>query len=147
MSSYDELKQEALTNRGVLTEITARVRAEVFDVIDGQEFSRPTPARESRLVNELIREYMQSNGYMHSLSVFTTESHLPKSTPSRTKLSQDLYIDPADYPDDVPLLYGLALKNLPPDTKSVSRQGEKRKEKEAGVDQEEDENEILDISK
>ena len=27
---------EALTNRGVLTEIRARVRAEVFDVIDGQ---------------------------------------------------------------------------------------------------------------
>ena len=46
-----------------------------------------------------------------------SESNLPKSAPTRTKLSQDLHIDPADYPDDVPLLYGLALGNTQPGTK------------------------------
>ena len=68
-----------LERRGALENIRAQVRSTVFECINessmpGQE-SLPEPPIENVLINELIAEYLEFNGYNNSLSVFTAESH------------------------------------------------------------------------
>lgn len=46
---------------------------------DGQEVPKPKLSNENLIVNELIREYLEYNGYRHTLSVF-----LPGKTHIRT---------------------------------------------------------------
>jgi lisH domain-containing protein FOPNL len=71
--SYETLKEvmeENLTERGVKAKLEAYLRAEMFESLGSGYNSHPTPAQETRLINELIREYLLFNGYGHSLSVF-----------------------------------------------------------------------------
>ena len=67
--------RETLENRGVLSQLRARVRAEVFSALDDPTDSMPIMSRENMLINELIRDYMEYNHYKYSLSVFTSGMH------------------------------------------------------------------------
>ena len=83
-TSYLELKDtlcKVLEQRGIMEKLRANVRAELFAEIDlgaGSEASLSVPAppaaRETVLLNELFREYLQFNGYEHTLSVFLAET-------------------------------------------------------------------------
>ena len=72
--------KSTLERSGALENIRAQVRSTVFECISesksmsGQE-SLPEPPIENVLINELIAEYLEFNGYNNSLSVFTAESH------------------------------------------------------------------------
>merc|ERR1719329_724077 len=80
-ASLDELKQallETLENRGVLGQVKAKVRAEIFAALDDEHAQHPELPRENVVINELIREYFEYNGYHHSLSVFLPESGHPE---------------------------------------------------------------------
>lgn len=73
MASIDELKgalKEALEHRGVLDELRAAVRSEVFRTLDEGEVTRPRPEGDTWLLNELIREYLLYHGLRHTASVF-----------------------------------------------------------------------------
>lgn len=61
--------KEALVKTGALSEIQARIRSEVFHVL--QEDTEPPPplSKENILINELIREYLIYNGYFYAESV------------------------------------------------------------------------------
>ena len=73
--------RETLENRGVLSQLRARVRAEVFSALDDPTDSMPIMSRENMLINELIRDYMEYNHYKYSSSVFSSgmcyDSYLP----------------------------------------------------------------------
>ncbi|CAJ1357323.1 unnamed protein product [Effrenium voratum] len=80
-ASLDELKQaliETLETRGVLGQVKAKVRAEIFAALDDEQVQRPQLPRENALINELIREYLEYNGYYHSLSVLLPETGHPE---------------------------------------------------------------------
>ena len=81
MSSMSELRSEALdeliTNmetirqalkvcleeRGVLQDVRAKVRSGIFSCLDENDPSRPQPSSRNALINELIAEYLDYNGY------------------------------------------------------------------------------------
>ena len=64
--------RETLENRGVLGQLRARIRAEVFSALDDPTDSVPEISRENMIINELIREYLDYNHYKYSSSVFSS---------------------------------------------------------------------------
>ncbi|XP_068711581.1 centrosomal protein 20-like isoform X1 [Montipora foliosa] len=135
MATVDELKgvlKETLENRGVLGQIRARVRAEVFGALDDQSEPRPSLSNENLLINELIREYLSFNKYKYTESVLlavdryfqvvqveircTTnlidlcphKTGQPKDPMDRKFLIQELNIsDEQGSSPSMPLLYGI----------------------------------------
>ena len=73
MASINELKEvlkETLEEKGVMSQIRARIRAEIFGALNDSPPSRPDLSNENLIINELIREYLRFNGYEHTLGVF-----------------------------------------------------------------------------
>lgn len=96
--------------RGVLTQLRARMRAEVFRVLDDPSEPRPSLSREMLLINELIREYLKFHKYHHTESVLIAGINIPfaisvrqgrSKTDSSETGSSDLLIVSLN-PDDVP---------------------------------------------
>ena len=78
MSAINELKEvlkETLEERGVLSQIKANIRAEIFNSLNQQSSNKPPLSNENMLINELIREYLIYNNYAYSLSVFLPETN------------------------------------------------------------------------
>jgi len=100
--------KETLENRGVLGQIRARVRAEVFGALDDQSEARPILSNENLLINELIREYLTFNKYKYTESVLLAESGQPKEPMDRRFLVQELNItEEQSTSPSMPLLYGI----------------------------------------
>eukprot|EP01029_Cantina_marsupialis_P029855 TRINITY_DN782427_c0_g1_i1.p1 TRINITY_DN782427_c0_g1~~TRINITY_DN782427_c0_g1_i1.p1 ORF type:complete len:114 (-),score=27.05 TRINITY_DN782427_c0_g1_i1:283-624(-) len=73
LNDLKEAVKDGLEKGGSLGKVQAHLRAEVFKLLS-EESKRPTPHKDSLIVNELIREYLKYNGYSHTLSVFDPES-------------------------------------------------------------------------
>ncbi|XP_037117381.1 lisH domain-containing protein FOPNL [Syngnathus acus] len=110
MATITELKcvvRETLERRGVLGQLKARIRAEVFDALDDQREQRPPLSHENLLINELIREYLEFNKYRHAASVLIAESGQPQVPLDREFLASELRVAEDMSAKSVPLLYGL----------------------------------------
>mmetsp|Transcript_57797 Transcript_57797/g.102618 ORF Transcript_57797/g.102618 Transcript_57797/m.102618 type:complete len:178 (+) Transcript_57797:49-582(+) len=110
-ASLDELKQalvETLETRGVLGQVKAKVRAEIFAALDDEQVQRPQLPRENALINELIREYFEYNGYHHALSVLLPESGHPEERQfDRQFLASELRVREDERSRSLPLIYSL----------------------------------------
>ncbi|TYZ59459.1 hypothetical protein PybrP1_002455 [[Pythium] brassicae (nom. inval.)] len=105
LSDLKDVLKQTLDARGSLGQLKARIRAEVFAALDDQDVPKPRLSNENLVINELVREYLEYNGYRHALSVFLPESGQPAEKPfSREFLSQELG-DPRF--EHVPLLYSI----------------------------------------
>ncbi|KAI8588014.1 hypothetical protein BDZ88DRAFT_453531 [Geranomyces variabilis] len=121
-SSYDELKdalRTSLTQTNHLPHIRAQLRAHVFRLLHDPTDSDaipPSPSAETALLNDIVREYLHAMGYRHACAVFTDEAACDASRPvDRQKLMRGLLIEENErnaYPPDLPLLHGLALRNV-----------------------------------
>ncbi|KAH3861595.1 centrosomal protein 20-like isoform X2 [Dreissena polymorpha] len=110
MSSTQELKEvikDTLENRGVLGQIKARIRAEVFNSLDDKTESKPPLSNENMIINELIREYLDFNKYKYTASVLVAESGQPKQPLDRGFLAEELNVEEDRNSSQVPLLYSL----------------------------------------
>ncbi|XP_023145206.2 lisH domain-containing protein FOPNL [Amphiprion ocellaris] len=110
MATITELKcavRETLEARGVLGQLKARIRAEVFSALDDQREPRPPLSHENLLINELIREYLEFNKYRYTASVLTAESSQPEVPLDRQFLANELKVVEDTSSKSVPLLYGL----------------------------------------
>ncbi|KAM9769889.1 centrosomal protein 20 [Menidia menidia] len=110
MATITELKsavRDTLESRGVLGQLKARIRAEVFSALDEQREPRPPLPRENLLINEIIRDYLEFNKYRHTASVLTAESGQPKDPLDRQFLANELKVSEDASSRSVPLLYGL----------------------------------------
>ncbi|KDO18979.1 hypothetical protein SPRG_14816 [Saprolegnia parasitica CBS 223.65] len=102
----DALK-ETLEARGSLGPIKARLRAEIFQALD-EGGVKPKLSNENLIINELIREYLEYNGYRHTLSVFLPESGQPLERPfQRRFLAHELHIAEDPRYNQIPLVYGI----------------------------------------
>ena len=94
---------------------THQVRAEVFHEIDfpgnptvAAHVPPPKPSKETCILNELIRGYLQFNGYQHTLAVFVAEAALTTEPVfDRDFLRKDLGI--MERTSELPLLYPLLM--------------------------------------
>ncbi|CCI46870.1 hypothetical protein ABG067_000165 [Albugo candida] len=108
LSELKEVLKETLETRGCLGQIKARIRAEIFSALDDQSIPKPELSNENLILNELIREYLEYNGYRHALSVFLPESGQPteKAFP-RSFLSSELGVREDARFTQIPLLYNI----------------------------------------
>jgi len=84
MASLEDLKnilKETLESKGVLNDIRAKIRAEVFTALDSENAGKPKLSNENLIINEMIREYLEYNKYYNSMSVLMTESGQPHELP------------------------------------------------------------------
>ncbi|KAM3849440.1 centrosomal protein 20-like [Diretmus argenteus] len=110
MATITELKcavRDTLESRGVMAQLKARIRAEVFSALDDQSEPRPPLSHENLLINELIREYLDFNKYRYTASVLTAESGHPEVPLDRQFLANELNVVEDASSKSVPLLYGL----------------------------------------
>ena len=110
MAKIEDLKEvlkETLENKGVLNQVRARIRAEVFNTLNEQTEVKPTLSNENFLINELIREYLDFNKYNYTKSVLTVESGQPSDKMDRRFLLQQLNMEETQEPAKLPLLYGM----------------------------------------
>ncbi len=70
MASLEDLKsvlKETLEQKGVLNDIRARIRAEVFTALDADSSAgKPKLSNENMIINEMIREYLEYNRYYNT---------------------------------------------------------------------------------
>ena len=117
MASIEALKDalaQTLEARGVLGRLKAQVRAEIFTALEDPNEPPPsTLSNENLVINELIREYFQYNGYESALSVFLAESGQPSgpgaSVLDRAFLAQELLRGAPETEESgkLPLLYSV----------------------------------------
>ncbi|GFN78193.1 lish domain-containing protein fopnl [Plakobranchus ocellatus] len=110
MASRQDLKEvlkESLENRGALSEIKARIRAEVFSALDDQAEPKPQISNENVLIFELIREFLDYNLCKYTSTVLVSETGLPKAPLDREFLRNELNIVEDAPSKSVPLLYSL----------------------------------------
>eukprot|EP00731_Ephydatia_muelleri_P017758 Em0010g856a len=95
MATAEELKKvlkDTLEGRGVMEELRARIRAEIFNALDDKTENKPVLSHENLLLNELIREYLEFNKYKYSCSVFLQETGQPQEPLGRDFLAHELHI-------------------------------------------------------
>lgn len=95
-----------LKETGRYDKIKAGIRQELFNLLTGSKNADASNdiSKENFLINELIREYLQFNGYTNSLSVFMRETGHPEEPMNRDFLSQTLNIVPHKL---IPILYSM----------------------------------------
>ena len=108
-----DVLKDTLENRGVLGQVKARIRAEIFAALDDNSLPPPKLSNENLIINELIREYLEYNNYRQSLSVFLPETGQPQEAAlelKRSFLAKQLQVNENSNSERVPLLYGLLSK-------------------------------------
>lgn len=111
-TSQDELRlalREMLEARGVLGDVRARLRSEIFAAIEDDPSTSRTQAKmpmETAVVAELFREFLSFSGYSQTLSVFDAESgYNANQALTREIIKQDLGVVGDDA--QLPLAYSL----------------------------------------
>ena len=111
MANVNELKEalkDTLEEKGVLNEVRAMMRQAIFQAIESDDKPKPKLSDENLIMNELIREYMIYNNYLHSNSVFIAESGQPSEPPfDRNFIAKELNIVEDNSSKKVPLLYSI----------------------------------------
>lgn len=95
MATINELKEvlkETLEEKGVLQQIRARIRAEIFNSLNQQGEDKPEVSLENMIINDLIREYMEYNNFQHSMSVFGPEAGMPEEMLDRNFIAKKLKV-------------------------------------------------------
>lgn len=116
MTSVEELKnslKETLEQRGVLNQVKAMMRKEIYDSIENDNNPKPQLSKENLIINELIKDYLNYNNYSYSSSVFQSETGQPNDIYDRKTLSNELNIIENESYIQKPLLYSIlfGLKN------------------------------------
>lgn len=111
MTNINELKdalKETLEEKGVLNQIRAMMRKSIFEAIETDDKPKPKLTDENLIINELIREYMIYNNYLHSNSVFIAETGQPTQPVfDRAFIAKELNILEDTSSRKIPLLYSI----------------------------------------
>lgn len=122
----DDVKRairSALDTSGVMREVKAKLRAEVFRTLDdGDEIMLPEQPREVALACELVSDFLKSMSYDNSAEVFSQESgHGSQSPLDRAYVARELGLSLMQDDGRVPLL-SLIIDYLETQKKDAERQ-------------------------
>ncbi|KAM3967312.1 centrosomal protein 20 [Aphomia sociella] len=113
MNSEKELTdaiKDLLKKNGHLNKLQAEMRAKVTEVLQERQVlnssdrSAPPPTEEVLLVNELVREYLEWNGYLYTASVMASEAAMPNDKKSRALLCSEVGVRDDEKSSALPLL-------------------------------------------
>ena len=104
--------EKALRDKGVLDQLTCKVRAEILQVLKSslkvkQEKKVIPESTNNFLINEIIKEYLDFNGFKHSADVLSVESGQPTKRVERVDLENALKIHTGPNAKQVPLIYSM----------------------------------------
>ncbi|DBA70853.1 TPA: hypothetical protein ACH3X2_011622 [Trebouxia sp. C0005] len=115
MASTAELKAavtNSLESSGTLQQLRAQVRADIYQSLESPQEAALPLSRDNLVINELLREYLQFNGYRNTLSVLLPEARQPQTAPfDRQLLAEMLGITEDSNSFKVPLLYALVAQH------------------------------------
>ncbi|EGD78193.1 LisH domain-containing protein C16orf63 [Salpingoeca rosetta] len=99
-----------LQSAGVLDRLKAQFRAEVYNTLtrDHLEAVAPNLPPENYLINELIREYLEFNGYNNTHAVLVAESRQPTERLTRQHMADQVGVSETAQTQQLPLLYSMA---------------------------------------
>ena len=111
-SEFIETVEKALKDNGVLEHLACQVRVEILQVLKSslkvtQEKKVIAETTNNFLINELIKEYLEFNGYKHSADILSVESGQPSKRVERNDLENALKIHTGPNAKQVPLLYSM----------------------------------------
>lgn len=109
-SEFKKLIKENLQSTGVLQQIQANLRSEIFKSLHETDLASkgPTLCQENLVINELIREYLEYNRHQNSLSVFNLETTTPRQGIDREFVKADLNLEESgSNMQKLPLIYGI----------------------------------------
>ena len=112
MTSVEDLKnalKDTLEQKGVLNQIRKIMRQSIFEAIesDDKPKSGNNFSNDDLIINELIKEYLIYNNYLHSASVFQAETGHPKDKLDRDLVANHLNIIETNSSRQIPLLYSI----------------------------------------
>ena len=112
MSSVEDFKsvvKEQLAHSGALGKMQATVRAQIVASLDESSSGRPPvqPWSETYLLNELIRQYLDFQGYRAASSVFTPESGLSTERLDAKCMAERAGLHVGPHGSELPVLYTL----------------------------------------
>ncbi|XP_034830020.1 centrosomal protein 20 [Maniola hyperantus] len=102
-----------LKKSGHLNKFQAEMRAKVTEILQERQVSQtpgfqsqgaPTPTNEVLLINELIKEYLEWNGYLYTATVLTSEAAMPGAHKPRAELCAEVGVKDDDKSSALPLL-------------------------------------------
>jgi len=122
MDSMEKLKsslKESLINKGILNEIKAHMRQEIYNILDNDNDNdinqKPKLTKENIIINELIKEYFNFNGFKFSSNVLQSEVGQTNNNLNRNDIIRELNIIENENNKNKPILYtilsGLQNKN------------------------------------
>ena len=111
-SEFIDTVEKALKDNGVLEHLACQVRVEILQVLKSslrvtQEKKVIAETTNNFLINELIKEYLEFNGYKHSADILSVESGQPAKRVERNDLENALKIHTGPNAKQVPLLYSM----------------------------------------
>ncbi|CAH2070972.1 unnamed protein product, partial [Iphiclides podalirius] len=89
------------------------IRAKVTEILhdrplsnnpDSHNISPPPPTHEVQLINDLICEYLEWNGYLYTATVLSSEAALPKEKRTRADLCAEVGVKDDEKSSALPLL-------------------------------------------
>lgn len=105
LESIPRVVRECLERKGVMGDLKARIRAEVFHALEDKASPCPSKPRGVFLASELIRDYLQSFELRSTNAVFIEESGQPvEMLIDRHFLGEELGVNLVGASEDVPLL-------------------------------------------
>ena len=114
MDSIEKLKsslKESLINKGILNEIKAHMRQEIYNILDNDNDNdinqKPKLTKENIIINELIKEYFNFNGYKFSSNVLQSEVGQTNNNLNRNDIIRELNIIENENNKNKPILYNI----------------------------------------
>ena len=101
-----------LEETGTLGRIHCQIRSDIVSALksnpdDNEDKKEPHLSADNFLINELLREYLDWNGYVHAKDVLSAESGQPKLGLDRRELEKALGLECGPNAAKVPLLYSI----------------------------------------
>lgn len=99
--------KDSLTKQGTINKINAELRAGILNILNRSENTTSSPQipQETRLINELIREYLTWNGYIYSEQVLSAETGQNSERLTRDVLTTKFGCMDDERTAKIPLIY------------------------------------------
>ncbi|XP_044733843.1 centrosomal protein 20-like isoform X2 [Chrysoperla carnea] len=112
MASEQELLEavkEALQKDGQLGQMRAELRSAVLKILEKKpiNISKPKVIEENAVINDLIFEYLEWNGYRYTSQMLLSESGQTHPAKPRRQLEEDLGIEYDSKTVQIPLIYSI----------------------------------------
>ena len=103
--------KESLINKGILNEIKAHMRQEIYNILDNDNDNdinqKPKLTKENIIINELIKEYFNFNGFKFSSNVLQSEVGQTNNNLNRNDIIRELNIIENENNKNKPILYNI----------------------------------------